>query len=281
VEVDGAELAALCATLDADVAATVAGLVLPSVRMQPADACDADAAVTRFGGAPLVGEDFAWPSTDDGRPLSLIGQWRCDEVNRWIGEELLPADSLLCFFFDVEEQAGWGLTPQDVRGWLVTVTDAATASPAQPPVGAVTFPARSVAGRRVLTMPNSKEPAIEAIWAWASPASLTYEELWLEEGPDCRHRAFGWPNPHQHSMHLDCQMVSNGIELTQEGYRDPRVPGLRTDAAGWRLLWQVDTDLHGLGWVWMWGDMGMLYFWIRSEDLAVGRFDRVWVLVQG
>jgi hypothetical protein len=52
VEVDEAGLAALCATLDADVAAAVAGFALPSVRIEPTEACDADAAVTRFGGAP-------------------------------------------------------------------------------------------------------------------------------------------------------------------------------------------------------------------------------------
>jgi hypothetical protein len=279
VEVDDAELAALCATLDADVAATVAGLALPSVRMYPADACDADAAVTRFGGVPLVGKDFAWPVTNNGRPLTLVGQWHCDELNRWIGAAVLPAGRLLSFFFDLHEQAGWGLFPQDAQLWHVTVTDAATASPAEPPAGAVTVTARSVAGRRVLTMPNSDEPAITAIWPWASPASLTYEALWREEGPHQRHRAFGWPNLQQNPMQLECQMVANGIELTWKGNRDPRVPGLRADAAGWRLLWQVDTDLHGLGW--MWGDMGMLYFWIRGEDLAAGRFDRIWVRLQG
>ncbi|WP_344510140.1 DUF1963 domain-containing protein [Dactylosporangium maewongense] len=115
----------------------------------------------------------------------------------------------------------------------------------------------------------------------ATPASLTYERLRLDTGPGRVHRAFGWPDPQQHPMHLDCQLVSNGIELTAAGYRDPRVPDLQADAAGWRLLWQVDTDLHGLGIEWMWGDMGKLYFWIRSEDLAIGCFDRVWVLVQG
>ncbi|MEU8076754.1 DUF1963 domain-containing protein [Catellatospora citrea] len=75
-------------------------------------------------------------------------------------------------------------------------------------------------------------------------------------------------------------MVSNYVDLMRPGgYSDPRVPSLQADATDWRLLWQVDTDERGLGW--MWGDMGMLYFWIRSEDLAIGRFDRVWVILQG
>lgn len=183
MEVDEGGLTALCATLDAEVAATVAGFALPSVRIEPTEACDADAVVTRFGGVPGVGVDFSWPMTDDGRPLSLVGQWQCDEVNQWLGEAALPAGKLLCFFFDVDEQAGWGLVPQDASLWRVTVTDAGNASPAQPPAGAVTVPARSVAGRRVLTMPHSFEPVINAIWIWDSACRrrLKTDPLWTGE----------------------------------------------------------------------------------------------------
>jgi uncharacterized protein YwqG len=280
VELDAAGLAALYAALDADVAATVAGFELPSVRLQATEACEPAAAVTRFGGVPLVGADFAWPHTADGRPLCLVGQWQCDEVNQWIGEAVLPAGTLLCFFFDVDEQAGWGLSPQDARLWRVTATDAVAAAPAQIPAGAVTFPARSTEGRRVLTMPSASEPVITAVWAERSAAAWAYERLRLDDEPGPDHRIFGWPDLQQSSMHLDCQLVSNGVDLMGPGgYSDPRVPSLRADAASWRLLWQVDTDERGLGW--MWGDMGMLYFWIRSEDLAAGRFDRVWVVLQG
>jgi uncharacterized protein YwqG len=30
----------------------------------------------------------------------------------------------------------------------------------------------------------------------------------------------------------------------------------------------------------MWGDGGMLYFWIRREDLEKSRFDRCWMILQ-
>ncbi len=40
---------------------------------------------------------------------------------------------------------------------------------------------------------------------------------------------------------------------------------------------QVDSDDEaGM----MWGDAGMLYYWIRDDDLAARRFDRAWCVMQ-
>jgi uncharacterized protein YwqG len=57
----------------------------------------------------------------------------------------------------------------------------------------------------------------------------------------------------------------------------PRAEQLRTGAASWRLLLQLDTD-DDLGW--MWGDVGRLYFTIRQEDLAAYDFSRAWMVLQ-
>jgi uncharacterized protein YwqG len=43
------------------------------------------------------------------------------------------------------------------------------------------------------------------------------------------------------------------------------------------LLLQIDSD-DAIGWTW--GDAGRLYFWIRKQDLAARRFDRVWTILQ-
>jgi Domain of unknown function (DUF1963) len=44
------------------------------------------------------------------------------------------------------------------------------------------------------------------------------------------------------------------------------------------LLLQLDSDL---GANWLWGDVGTLQFWIRPEDLASRRFDRVVMTMEG
>jgi uncharacterized protein YwqG len=45
----------------------------------------------------------------------------------------------------------------------------------------------------------------------------------------------------------------------------------------WRLLLQLDSDEHMDV---MWGAAGMLYFWVREQEAAAGRFENVWVILQ-
>ena len=52
---------------------------------------------------------------------------------------------------------------------------------------------------------------------------------------------------------------------------------MRQGAADWRLLLQLDSD-DGVDF--MWGDAGVLYFWIREADARAMRFDRVWLVLQ-
>jgi len=79
-------------------------------------------------------------------------------------------------------------------------------------------------------------------------------------------------------MELESQLVSNGLYCGDEtGYNDPRAAALAEGAADWVLLLQVDTDDDaGM----MWGDCGLIYFWIRREDLARRDFSNVWMILQ-
>ena len=51
-----------------------------------------------------------------------------------------------------------------------------------------------------------------------------------------------------------------------------------TGRAGWTMLFQLDTDENGPGW--MWGDCGRLYFWIRTQDLARRDFSQARGILQ-
>ena len=50
-------------------------------------------------------------------------------------------------------------------------------------------------------------------------------------------------------------------------------------AKDWILLLQL-TTLETGDWQWMWGDCGMLYFYIKKQDLAAKRFENTWYALQ-
>ncbi len=86
------------------------------------------------------------------------------------------------------------------------------------------------------------------------------------------------PRMYKSDMQLEAQLVMNGLYCgNSSGYQDPRRKQLEDGADDWVLLLQLDSDDTG---GFMWGDLGMLYYWIRSGDLAERRFDRVWMTLQ-
>ena len=74
-------------------------------------------------------------------------------------------------------------------------------------------------------------------------------------------------------MRLQCQLVSHGI--TDE--TDPHAAELAKGAMDWLLLLQIDSDEHaGM----RWGNAGMLYYWIKRDDLKAQHFDDTWLVLQ-
>ncbi|MCH6259121.1 DUF1963 domain-containing protein, partial [Puniceicoccaceae bacterium K14] len=94
-----------------------------------------------------------------------------------------------------------------------------------------------------------------------------------------RHQMFGYCSPVQNAeMDVECQLASNGLYLGDAtGYNDPRAPELKKNAHEWKLLLQLDTDDDT---EWMWGDVGMLYFWIRESDAQTKDFSKAWMIFQ-
>jgi uncharacterized protein YwqG len=90
------------------------------------------------------------------------------------------------------------------------------------------------------------------------------------------HRLGGVPHEIQNPMEAECELARRGEDPLALPYS--RKEEIADEAkARWRLLLQVDSDDEaGM----MWGDAGMLYYWIRDDDLAARRFDRAWCVMQ-
>ena len=230
------------------------------------------AEVTRsyFGGDPLLPSNIKWPHCGD-EPLAFLARLSLSELAAALPIDWLPKEGALLFFYDAEMQP-WGFDPKDRGGWAVVhVSD----------VGAPSRPgdAYSIGFQRIAVLPPSERENVAAL-EFNDTESDDYGVFADEPFDDHpKHQVSGFPSPVQGDrMELECQLVSHGLFCgNSSGYKDPRAAELEPGRSQWRLLCQIDTDgeLNV-----MWGDAGMLYFWVEEEAARAGRFDNVWLVLQ-
>lgn len=260
--------------------------------------------VGRFGGLPDAPPDFVWPRFETDtfyddtvklRPLSFLAQFDCSALAPFDPEDQLPHTGLLSFFYELESQP-WGYDPKDAGGARVFWF------PDKNALAPVSFPEDMEEYCRLPSIPFRARASVEYPSYEEFPASLlgsgpeTQEgrNLWERfdsvrfalrgygEEPQPYHRLLGWPDIIQNGMTQQCELVSRGYYLGSSWNNIPaevRREAEETALDGWRLLFQLDTvtiDSFEL----MFGDCGCIYFYIRKEDLAARRFDRVWLIQQ-
>ncbi|MBI5366872.1 MAG: DUF1963 domain-containing protein [Planctomycetes bacterium] len=236
---------------------------------------------SRFGGLPDRCAGQPWPHWKE-RPLAFLAQIQLAELPRGPFFPPLPGTGLVQFFYD-QDQSTWGFDPGDRGSWCIRFSP-------DPGSGA-----REEAPGRLDVRVNERGMEFEPILTAPHPGSDWLRNLNLDEAareayhrcyfdditetwPHTGHRLGGHASEIQNPMEVECQFASNGIDCggtkaTDPAQRDRLLPGWRD----WALLFQMDSD-DDLGV--MWGDVGMLYFWIRREDLAAARFEASWLVLQ-
>jgi uncharacterized protein YwqG len=197
----------------------------------------------------------------------------------------LPASGLLLFFYDLQDQP-WGFDPKD-RGGSATVYIPATeisdsslfASPPTPLEADLVLPKCYMAFHRLTLPPSWETPELKAVGLTEDEMDLFLEQRALIYGQQPHHQIGGFPDPLQNpEMEEECQLVTNGLDCgNSSGYNDPRVAELKAGIEDWSLLFQMDTD-DDLNL--MWGDMGMIYFWVRRDDARKLKFENTWLILQ-
>lgn len=250
---------------------------------------------SKFGGRPDVPADFIWPvfetdtREDDQvkeRPLAFLAQFDCAQLAPLDPEGLLPKEGVLSFFYELESQR-WGYDPKDAGCARVFWFEG--------PLAPAEFPAELEEDFRLPEMaaqlsgatdaPDFQDacPALE--YAWTANDYRIFDQARRELGMDYpanRSQLLGWPDIIQNNMTLQCELISRGYYLGGSWEKIPleersalRTPSVRD----WQLLFQLDTVENG-DFELMFGDCGRIYFYIRREDLAQRRFDRVWLIQQ-
>lgn len=260
---------------------------------------DGDGAVVgRFGGLPEVPEGFAWPrfATDtyvdnEVRPRSLtfLAQFDCAALAPLDRDGLLPQEGVLSFFYETASQR-WGFDPKDAGCarvfWFPDRTALRPAAFPEDLEEEFRLPSLPIRGQAERCFPDYDDAVAAAGMAEGALDRRTFEAVYSAVAGERKtggtsHRLLGWPDIIQSCMTAECELVSRGYYLggSQKIPEEEMWEAERTSLESWLLLFQLDTIQQGKFSL-DFGDYGRVYFYIRKEDLAARRFDRVWLVLQ-
>ncbi len=231
---------------------------------------------SKIGGLPDLPPEIDWPEWDE-QPLPLIAQIRLADIASYDRSGELPHTGMLYFFFNEEALDTY---PPARSSWRVLHYDGDSAylqrqvvSSEEQPI----YPACVVEFSTLLTLPPLESLYLERLGlsydAYRPEASReqkrevdAYEKLLeqleaTQKSASPYHQLLGHPYQVQGDLLLECQ-------------RDTHSEGDPTD---WRLLLQVDSDDNAHM---MWGDVGVLYFYIPQSALITHDFAQVHLIMQ-
>jgi uncharacterized protein YwqG len=260
-----------------DIAALTASLAVPAVHAvrteQPTS--------SHMGGRPVAPAGFQWPARD-GVPLGFLAQIDLGRLQASTAISWLPATGMLLFFYDLVSQP-WGIEPRDRSGWQVIYLANAVERHDVP------FPSALGASERlrhqfldfhaIRSFPSSQRATVDRLHLTDAEADAYFDLREQQFSRTPHHQLAGYPIEIQSDeMELEAALLSGGQMMAEAPHAHAaRATALAAAAADWRLLFQIDSDEH-LGA--MWGDAGMLYFWVRASEAREGRFDSTWLVLQ-
>ncbi len=246
----------------------------------------------KLGGKPYLPANFEWPtfeSEEDGieRPLSFFCQINLAQVKPYDKDNVLPERGMLYFFYECETSM-WGFDPSEAdaaRAFYFENTDGFVLLDLPDELAEeYVIPEIAVEFKSKKSYPNFEE------FDCYSDLDCDYDDYFeiLEEfGVDVDrdpedHKLLGYADIIQSEMLTECESIARICDGDTISYGD--VSGeVRADvkkgAGNWTLLLQLSTITKG-DYEWMFGDGGMLYFYIKKDDLAAKRFDKMHFSVQ-
>lgn len=248
----------------------ISPLAVPAIQLVPSGS----QTPCYFGGVPQLPVGVAWPERE-GRPLTFLASIDLPSIAAVVTLDWLPRSGRLLFFYDIEGQP-WGFDPKDRGGSRVLHADDGGGSPTST---SNVLPRRFMSPRRIASYPSYERPEMSALNLTDAQSDAAIEISDAAYGATPYHQIGGYPHAVQaDAMELECQLASAGLYVGDpSGYEDVRAKALESGATDWRLLLQMDSD-DDLGV--MWGDAGIIYFWIREDDARAGRFDQAWLILQ-
>lgn len=251
---------------------------------------------TKIGGMPYLFKGFDWPTYTDPetgvcRHLSFFCQVNLSDVKPFDKDGLLPPRGMLYFFYECESMR-WGFDVIDEGAARVIYVDTADRTDLEPiPVPDdvaedYLIPEIPLAFKAAPSYPYFEE--FDLLEDFDEVDFEEYDEILeglgvnVDEDIEC-HKLLGYANIIQNEMLTEVERTSRGLDCgSPDDYQNTPAnieDEIEKCAKDWVLLCQLST-VETEDFEFMFGDCGMIYFYIRKQDLAVGDFSKVRFSVQ-
>lgn len=285
------------------------GLLRPGFHLRALTEGADESVAAYLGGLPLLPEDVDWPEWKDHGPLYFVAALDCSQLPAADLGLPLPASGQLLFFYSDglgDSSVVYSDPDSVVNGTRVLyIPEDAEIAERAAPDGMTPYPRLFLTGETIATAPDNENAALSAAFGNPSdPSDYTAYPTVDPEGTgfwealdtyrrDHRplHQIGGYATPVQGAVEFEGahtlyqgSNVSDAVSISEATTIDVTdtpgeaiVPGesgetaIRALASQLVLLAQIDGDARsGMSW----GDTGRLYWMIRRDDLAAGRFDK-------
>ncbi|MCQ3931963.1 MAG: hypothetical protein DPW16_16040 [Chloroflexi bacterium] len=254
---------------------------------------------SKLGGAPDLPPNEQWPYWKVGEPLSFICQLNLAEATQHDAQKVLPTSGMLYFFCDVRDNRGVPPTGglDDKGRWKFIYCNGDFSELRHSPFPQELshkeiFAPYAVTFQQHVTIPSWHSDLRRHLVGTVEildPEDVLFEHLervYDQIEPNPAHQLLGHPTEIQPTdMRIMCQYAWDGKRI--HGYEgDPQSnKELLTRTDEWRMLLQVDSTKgysgeFGVEGGMCWADGGIIYLWMRDQDLIAGKFENAWLVLQ-
>jgi hypothetical protein len=240
--------------------------------------------VGQLGGEPSLPSDVEWPVWEGHGPLSFVASVDCDQVPAAELDIPLPESGTLNFFYfnGLGDDTVQYLDPSSVIGGtrVIYVPADAGAAPRPAPDGLEPFPQVLLGGEMIATAPDNENATLVAAYGGDQDDPEAYVDyptvdadgdgFWdaltaFRRDHSPHHRVGGYALP------VSGAVEKEAARVLVPGKDDESKAARKEVATQLVLLAQIDCDSRA---AMEWGDTGRLYWLIKRDDLAAGRFDK-------
>ena len=249
-----------------------------------------------FIGAPFSGTEFQGEVKS--RPLSFLAQVNCKEASRYDRDKLLPITGMLYFFYEIST---WTVGETDLEGNNSALVYYYPGSISE--LQETNFPIDLSEEYQIPEMPmtftvENNLPDFEEFIEWHDYGNFSHQQQWarwwkkrsdgsslFDEFNEARkkitphysqeedqNKLLGYANIIQNGMLLECEEIAGNV-CSERPIPESQYRKLKEQYTKWQLLFQLDS-IQTPNYEMFWGDGGILYYYIKIDDLLNRNFNK-------